>query len=1199
MNIDRLDLIAYGHLTDVRIDLSAGPNRFHVIVGKNESGKSTSMRAIDAWLYGFPGQTTDDYVHPMKKLRVGGVLRDGNTLLHCIRRKGNRGTVLDGADGKTAIDDQRLLAMLGGVDRNTFGTQFLIDHDELVAGGQLILQGEGELGEALFAAGAGLGRLKKIQDELKTAEEGLLKRQGRSNITDGLKVAKQLRADLKEAQVPPAEYARLQADLAEKQSELQALKQESESLSIQHSRIVAKIESLPIIPIWLQATSELSSVADAPILPDDFSERRRELATSITLAESSVAKLTNKRQKLCDQRDQIGDDSAVLDHRDEIESLVTQLPVREKGETDRTGFMANVLQGLERDLRMRLADLAKTSPTEATRGQDVDLGDQVRQYQLNETQRNKVGRLAGDYTTLVANLDDGLRQVNRFKQRIENTSAELQQLPKDKDTASIAHALNEIDSPANLAKTLRDAVVLRDRQQQRCASTRLKLRVDQSLEDLMQIRLPDPTLVSKTATRIAQCDDEVQIAKRQLDDLRHQLADDEAAYEATESDSHLPSQAELQQARETRDAHLAKLLTRSTVAIQGNDSDGNDSDGMDSMVDAQDGDIDGVMQSVRKADQIVDQLRLHQKEIAQREAMLDGIRRSTAKIGQAQKRLNDDETNLEEAARDWQALWLPLGIEPQSPDAMKDWCDEHERLVEQTEILRDLESAVAKCSQTIDFTVQQLCRAMNETEIDRADSVEWLMELHAKAKTLVDQQHHTDKQRDLLRQRIAGWESELAEAESTLADRRTAMDAWQVKWDAATESLSSVSPTPDDVLPMLDAIKDLSSMKKERDDMLHRRTSIESETLAFLKTASRLLVAIDGEVAALKLTGDDSSVLLQLAVPKIQALNERSKRATSNAATRQRLAQEIKQTDDELQNENVAKERDALLVRELCREADCEDFDKLPEIEARSRQRQTLIEQVRGAEMHLKRLAGNLSIQAFVDSVGDIQEGVLQDQLDDILRQRKQMSEKIESVQRELGSLEMQVQQIDGGESASDISQALASQMGEIRADAEEYIRLRLARSILRQAIDHYRDENQQPVLKIAETFFRQLTGGNYIGLKVDYDDKDKPVLQGVRDGRDDVPASGMSKGTADSLYLALRLASLQHRCEAGKPMPLIVDDCLQQLDDERATAAMKVFSQLSRQTQVIMFTHHEHLVGLAENHLSATEVHLHRLTVS
>jgi len=36
MIIERLDLIAFGQFTGVALDLSAGPNRFHIVYGPNE-----------------------------------------------------------------------------------------------------------------------------------------------------------------------------------------------------------------------------------------------------------------------------------------------------------------------------------------------------------------------------------------------------------------------------------------------------------------------------------------------------------------------------------------------------------------------------------------------------------------------------------------------------------------------------------------------------------------------------------------------------------------------------------------------------------------------------------------------------------------------------------------------------------------------------------------------------------------------------------------------------------------------------------------------------------------------------------------------------------------------------------------------------------------------------------------------------------
>jgi uncharacterized protein YhaN len=60
--------------------------------------------------------------------------------------------------------------------------------------------------------------------------------------------------------------------------------------------------------------------------------------------------------------------------------------------------------------------------------------------------------------------------------------------------------------------------------------------------------------------------------------------------------------------------------------------------------------------------------------------------------------------------------------------------------------------------------------------------------------------------------------------------------------------------------------------------------------------------------------------------------------------------------------------------------------------------------------------------------------------------------------------------------------------------------------------------------------------------------------------------------------------------------LPLIVDDILVQFDDARAKSALQVLAELSRRTQVLVFTHHEHLVKLAEESVSGCALYTHRL---
>ena len=73
---------------------------------------------------------------------------------------------------------------------------------------------------------------------------------------------------------------------------------------------------------------------------------------------------------------------------------------------------------------------------------------------------------------------------------------------------------------------------------------------------------------------------------------------------------------------------------------------------------------------------------------------------------------------------------------------------------------------------------------------------------------------------------------------------------------------------------------------------------------------------------------------------------------------------------------------------------------------------------------------------------------------------------------------------------------------------------------------------------------------------------------------------------TADQVFLALRLAgiaSLQdERLTQGTPtLPVVFDDVLMAFDDNRAKAALTLMSELAKNWQIIVMTHHEHVLHL------------------
>jgi uncharacterized protein YhaN len=186
---------------------------------------------------------------------------------------------------------------------------------------------------------------------------------------------------------------------------------------------------------------------------------------------------------------------------------------------------------------------------------------------------------------------------------------------------------------------------------------------------------------------------------------------------------------------------------------------------------------------------------------------------------------------------------------------------------------------------------------------------------------------------------------------------------------------------------------------------------------------------------------------------------------------------------------------------------------------------------------------------------------------------------------------------MNGSSRAADAGQDAEDLRARIKADVEQYARLRLASAVLRAGIDRYREKSQEPVLERASALFSSLTLGSFERLTVDYDDSDEPVLKGVRPGtREPLGVSSMSLGTADQLYLSLRLATLEAYLDRREPLPLVVDDILIQFDNPRSSATLTALAELSRRTQVLVFTHHEHLRDLAASVVPAELLFTHEL---
>jgi len=287
-------------------------------------------------------------------------------------------------------------------------------------------------------------------------------------------------------------------------------------------------------------------------------------------------------------------------------------------------------------------------------------------------------------------------------------------------------------------------------------------------------------------------------------------------------------------------------------------------------------------------------------------------------------------------------------------------------------------------------------------------------------------------------------------------------------------------------------------------------------------------------------------------------------------------------------------------LKVLCDEAGCSDPAALPEVERRWAEADQLDRELASLEDHLMRLSGGGSLEHLAGEAAAVSPDELPGRIEQLGGQIRQLETQRQELSEKIGGEEKTLQSMQASCTAVEAAEEVQDVLARLEGGVTEYVRLRLAAAVLRQGVERYRRKNEGPVLRRASELFRGFTLGGFERLSADCDEQGQKILHGVRaDGRGSVALSGMSEGTADQLYLALRLASLASFFENREPFPLIVDDILISFDDRRAAAALTALAELSRRTQIIFFTHHTHLVELARQSLSAEVLFVHELTVT
>ncbi len=280
----------------------------------------------------------------------------------------------------------------------------------------------------------------------------------------------------------------------------------------------------------------------------------------------------------------------------------------------------------------------------------------------------------------------------------------------------------------------------------------------------------------------------------------------------------------------------------------------------------------------------------------------------------------------------------------------------------------------------------------------------------------------------------------------------------------------------------------------------------------------------------------------------------------------ERISREVRQEEETIAGK-IAERRDLLAIGH----AETRD-EFMIHAEAKGMQKECMRRRFE-AEHRLRSAAGNPALyDAFLEELRHTDVHALADTNAILFSQIEEIEGKINGLQQRQGSVAHRLCGMENEDDAALLRMNAAALKGDLNDAARQWAKLVIARIMLRKGIEKYEKERQPAVFKEAERYFRSVTGGRYI--RVIQPLGSDHIFVEERDGRR-IPATLLSRGTAEQLYLSLRFGYITEYGHHDEHLPAVFDDILVNFDPERRQKSCEAIAELSEKNQVIFFTCH------------------------
>lgn len=444
MKINFINLKAFGHFTDYYLHFDEKKN-FHLLYGPNEAGKSTILRSFTNYLYGFPKNTPDTFLHSNQKLRIEGELQNKKgEKLNFTRRKGQSKTVLDAYNNP--LDEKQVLQFLNGMSKDQFNNMFALDHIRLREGGESLLQSDGNVGQSLFSAATGMNALRSVLDEMEIKTSKLYtKNRPKSTINSAIKEERESSLKITDNQMKIQDWKELERNYVEGKKKIEELKTRIKELREMEQKYLRLKQTLPKIALYKEMQEKCEELSTVPDLPENIEDLRKENVRNLEVAKIAKQKATKDLEQAQKQLETIVIPEGILDQASFIESLYRESSSYRK-DVEQVPILQGEFRQLEQSILARLREL----------GQVTDNFDTIEQYRISTELKKNIHELADHKLVLDNNAKKANDDYNSLNNELTEIQSDIQEVNEAFDVESLDAAISRIREEGKLENLLKE-----------------------------------------------------------------------------------------------------------------------------------------------------------------------------------------------------------------------------------------------------------------------------------------------------------------------------------------------------------------------------------------------------------------------------------------------------------------------------------------------------------------------------------------------------------------------------------------------------------------------------------------------------------------------------------------------------------------------------------------------------------------------